>query len=333
MIKRKFDTLLITGGAGFIGTNLIQHLFDQPEFHGQIIIYDKLTYAATGQPQEPPLPDRYLFVKGDLCDRKKLETTLKHHKVDCVIHLAAESHVDRAIDSPAAFFLTNLTGSYTLLEALRSRREAGQDIHLHHVSTDEVFGTLGPTGRFDETSPYRPNNPYSASKAGADHLVRAWHTTYGIPVTLSNCSNNYGPFQHSEKLIPLTIKRILHRQPIPVYGTGKNIRDWLHVSDHSAALWQIITCGETGTNWNIGGENEQRNIDLVRKLCRITAEYTGIPLQTCLDLITFVADRPGHDLRYAVDNSRIKQKLGWTPLIGFDQGLRKTVEWYVKRFG
>jgi len=332
-MNRSFQSLLVTGGAGFIGSNFIHYLFKQPDFQGRVINYDLLTYA--GNPAN--LTDvaqklegtRYFFVRGDICDRSKVEQVFKDHNIDAVVHFAAESHVDRSIHDPSAFVRTNVLGTQILLDVARKAWGGREDVLFHHISTDEVYGSLGEEGAFSETSSYDPRSPYSASKAAADHLVMAYWHTYGLPVTLSNCSNNYGPYQFPEKLIPLMISNIKDRKPLPVYGDGKNIRDWLYVEDHGAAIWAIMRKGQTGEKYNIGGETEWENIRLVKELCSFYAAESGSPVDEILSLITYVKDRPGHDRRYAIDCSKLKRELGWRPSVGFAEGLKATIRWYL----
>ncbi len=325
--------VVVTGGAGFIGSAVVRFLVAQGH---EVLNVDKLTYAASPEAlREVEGNSRYHFLKADICDRQAMTRAFRDFEPDAVMHLAAESHVDRSIEAPAAFINTNIIGTYTLLEVAlgywegleRPRREA---FRFHHVSTDEVFGSLGPTGLFTEDSPYRPNSPYSASKAAADHLVRAWHKTYGLPVVLSNCSNNYGPYQFPEKLIPLMTIKALRGEQLPVYGTGGNVRDWVHVEDHVEALWTILTKGRVGRSYNVGGgEGAQKtNLEVVRAICGIMDRLhpEGSPHE---QLITFVPDRPGHDLRYAMDITRITTELGWSPSREFAQGLEQTVQWYL----
>ena len=327
-------TLLVTGGAGFIGSALIRFLMAETDWH--IVNVDKLTYAANlealaGIDRDP----RYRLERADICDAQAMRRIFAEHAPDAVIHLAAESHVDRAIDAPAAFIQTNVLGTYTLLEAAlhhwRSMDEAGRArFRFHHVSTDEVYGSLGEDGLFTEETPYAPNSPYSASKAASDHLVRAWHHTYGLPVVTTNCSNNYGPHQFPEKLIPLMITNAVLWQPLPVYGRGANVRDWLYVEDHARALHCVLTRGRIGETYNIGGNNERRNIEVVEAICdAVDALAPSGVGRSRRSLITFVEDRPGHDLRYAIDASKIRRELGWAPRETFETGLRKTVEWYL----
>ena len=325
--------LLITGGAGFIGSAVVRLAMAQGH---AVVNLDKLTYAAclanVASVAESP---GYAFVEADICDRAALDKVFADHAPDAVMHLAAESHVDRSIDGPGAFIQTNVTGTYTLLEAARSfwvGQGRPERFRFHHISTDEVFGSLGETGLFSETTPYDPRSPYSASKAASDHLVRAWGETYGLPVVLSNCSNNYGPYHFPEKLVPVVILNALAGRDIPIYGQGENIRDWLYVEDHAEALLTVLQQGRVGRSYNIGGDNEVRNIDLVQMICAIldqkrprTEPYAG-PYS---DLICFVTDRPGHDARYAIDATRIKDELGWRPSVTLEQGLERTVLWYL----
>jgi dTDP-glucose 4,6-dehydratase len=321
--------ILVTGGAGFIGSAVVRLAVARGH---AVVNLDALTYAACLDNVAPvassPL---YAFEQADIRDRPALDRILARHRPDAIMHLAAESHVDRSIDGPGTFIDTNVTGTYQLLEAARSFWRAGGSppgFRFHHVSTDEVFGTLGPAGRFTEDTPYAPNSPYSASKAASDHLVRAWHETYGLPVVLSNCSNNYGPYHFPEKLIPVTILNALAGRPIPVYGAGLNVRDWLYVEDHAEALLAVLTRGRIGRSYNIGGEAEARNIDLVRMICAIL-DRKRPAARPHAELITFVADRPGHDLRYAIDPSRIRAELGWKPAVTLGEGLERTVDWFL----
>lgn len=324
--------ILVTGGAGFIGSAVIRMALDRGF---SVVNFDKLTYAASLE-SLTSCADRagYSFVQGDICDAEAVATTLKSHQPDTIMHLAAESHVDRSIDGPGEFIQTNLVGTYELLNAARQYFEtmpgrAKDRFRFHHISTDEVYGALGPTGLFTEETAYKPNSPYSASKAGSDFLVRAWGETFGLPVVTSNCSNNYGPFQFPEKLIPVVILAALEGRPIPVYGKGENIRDWLYVDDHADALLTILEKGALGETYNVGGNNERRNIDLVKTVCAVMDEMhpEGREHES---LIEYVTDRPGHDWRYAIDASKIKRELGWEPSVNVEDGLRKTVEWYLE---
>jgi len=330
--------ILVTGGAGFIGSALIRHLITATG-HSAVNV-DKLTYAGNLESlAEVAGAPRHAFEHLDICDAAGLDRVFAAHRPDAVMHLAAESHVDRSIDGPAAFVQTNLVGTYTLLEAAR-RYWSGLDaqaraaFRFHHISTDEVYGDLAQGGGcFVETTPYAPSSPYSASKAGSDHLVRAWHRTYGLPVLVTNCSNNYGPFHFPEKLIPLVILNALEGRPLPVYGQGLQVRDWLYVEDHARALLRVVESGTPGQTYNIGGHNEQRNIDVVHALCELLEELAPdhpAGVARYRDLITHVADRPGHDLRYAIDAGKIGRELGWTPQETFASGLRKTVLWYLQ---
>ena len=321
--------LLVTGGAGFIGSAVVRLAVTRGH---EVVNLDALTYAAClDNVASVAGSNLYSFEQADIRDRAALDRIFNLHKPDAVMHLAAESHVDRSIDGPADFIDTNITGTFNLLEASRAHW-VGQGkpggFRFHHISTDEVFGSLGPTGQFTETSPYGPRSPYSASKAASDHLVRAWSETYGLPVVMTNCSNNYGPFHFPEKLIPVVILNALAGKPIPIYGAGLNVRDWLYVEDHADALLTVLTKGAVGRSYNIGGENEARNIDLVQKICALLDEMRpkGAPHAR---LISFVTDRPGHDARYAIDPTRIRDELGWRPSVTLDEGLRKTVRWYL----
>ncbi len=333
---RSFRNLLITGGAGFIGSNMIRYLLlGNSGFRGRIINVDALTYA--GNPENlADLKNNYVFLQADIRDRSAMENIFREYEIDGVVHFAAESHVDRSIVGPEAFVTTNVLGTYTILDVARtvwSERYgvlADAPVLFHHISTDEVYGSLGETGYFTEATPYDPRSPYSASKAASDHLVMAYHHTYGLPITLTNCSNNYGPYQFPEKLVPLMILNMLEGKPLPVYGDGKNIRDWLYVEDHNRAVWLVMQQGKPGEKYNIGGENEWENITLLHTLIDLVAEETGLSAAKLRSLITFVKDRPGHDRRYAIDCSKIKQELGWTQSVSFEQGLRKTVRWYLE---
>ena len=321
--------LLVTGGAGFIGSAVVR----QAVKRGMAVVnLDKLTYAGClGNVAEVSDNPLYAFEHADICDRLAVERILKTHQPDLVMHLAAESHVDRSIDGPAAFIQTNITGTYTLLEAARAYWTAKgkpAQFRFHHISTDEVFGSLGPSGKFTEDTPYDPRSPYSASKASSDHLVRAWHETFGLPVVLTNCSNNYGPYHFPEKLIPVVIIKALSGAPIPIYGKGDNTRDWLYVEDHTDALLAVIQRGKLGRSYNIGGENEATNLELVRKICEIL-DRKRPGNKPYADQISFVKDRPGHDQRYAIDPTRVRLELGWKPSVTLDQGLEMTVDWFL----
>jgi len=323
------ENILITGGCGFIGSNFIRFLLARDDYSGRIINVDKLTYAGNAENLtgvSDRYPDRYVFERADICDPAAMQKIFELYDVDAVCHFAAESHVDRSIVGPDAFIQTNILGTFNLLEQARLRRD--RLALFHHVSTDEVYGSLGPEGHFRETTPYRPNSPYSASKAGSDHLVRAYHHTYGLPVTVSNCSNNYGPYQFPEKLIPLIILNALEDKPLPVYGDGANVRDWLHVEDHCRAVWTIMQQGQHGRTYNIGGDCEKQNIAVVTEICNVLDRLSP-DSRPRRELITFVADRPGHDQRYAIDFSRIRDELTWEPLETFASGLEKTVRWYL----
>ena len=326
--------ILITGGAGFIGSALIRHLLHETEH--QVFNLDKLTYAGNleslaGVESNP----RYRFVQADIADSERVSRALAEFQPEAIMHLAAESHVDRSIDGPAAFIQTNIVGTYALLEATRAywlqldemRKQA---FRFHHISTDEVYGDLhGADDLFTEITPYAPSSPYSASKAASDHLVRAWHRTYGLPVLLTNCSNNYGPYHFPEKLIPLVILNALEGKPLPVYGNGQQVRDWLYVEDHARALLKVVSEGRVGETYNIGGHNEQKNLDVVQSICELLDELAPRQTGSYKELIAFVPDRPGHDLRYAIDAGKIQRELGWTPEETFASGLRKTVRWYL----
>jgi dTDP-glucose 4,6-dehydratase len=323
--------LLITGGAGFIGSNVIQHLIDQKQIE-RLVNLDCLTYAGhlanlekvSGHP-------KYVFERVDLRDKNAVLRVVQEHGISHVMHLAAESHVDRSIAGPGDFIHTNIVGTFHLLEACRAAwAENFLGKRFHHVSTDEVYGSLGSTGHFTETTPYAPNSPYSASKAASDMLVRAYHHTYGLPAVITNCSNNYGPYQFPEKLIPVVIQSVLHRKPVPVYGDGLNVRDWLYVRDHAEALWQVLARGRDGETYNIGGHNEWPNLRIVELICDLIDELAPNHGGNSRQLITFVKDRPGHDRRYAIDASKIQRELGWSPAHTFERGIRETVAWYLE---
>ena len=329
--------ILVTGGAGFIGSALIRHLIQSTEH--EVLNLDKLTYAGNLESLAPVDDNpRYRFVQADIADNPVVAQTLAEFQPDAIMHLAAESHVDRSIDGPAAFIQTNIVGTYSLLESTRAywlglSAERKAAFRFHHISTDEVYGDLhGVDDLFTETTPYAPSSPYSASKAASDHLVRAWQRTYGLPVLLTNCSNNYGPYHFPEKLIPLMILNALAGKPLPVYGNGQQVRDWLYVEDHARALLKVVSEGQVGETYNIGGHNEQKNLDVVRAICALLEELApqkpaGIARYE--DLITYVQDRPGHDQRYAIDAGKIERELGWIPQETFETGLRKTVQWYL----
>ncbi|NKB75757.1 MAG: dTDP-glucose 4,6-dehydratase [Gammaproteobacteria bacterium] len=333
------NTILVTGGAGFIGSAVIRHLLND---HDCLVVnIDKLTYAGNQETlKNESVNSRYVFEQLDICDQASMVSVFNTYQPRAIMHLAAESHVDRSIDGPADFVQTNIVGTYHLLEVARQylaacnladRDERAEDrFRFHHISTDEVFGSLGDDGAFTESSPYQPNSPYSASKASSDHLVRAWNETFGLPVLLSNCSNNYGPYQYPEKLLPVIISKALSGDAIPVYGTGKNVRDWLYVDDHAKALVKILNEGEVGRSYNVGGNEERTNIDVVTTVCgildRIEPSSDGKPYEA---LVQYVTDRPGHDHRYAIDASRISSELGWQPEESFESGMEKTVKWYL----
>lgn len=323
-------TIVVTGGAGFIGSHVVRLLVNQyPDY--RIINLDKLTYAGNLENlKDIENAPNYKFIKGDICDASLLEKVFEEEKVDAVIHLAAESHVDRSITNPMEFIQTNIVGTVTLLNVAKSKWAGSYEGKLfYHVSTDEVYGSLGETGFFYEDTAYDPRSPYSASKASSDHLVMAYHHTFGLPVVISNCSNNYGPNQFPEKLIPLAINNIKNSKPIPVYGKGENVRDWLFVVDHARAIDMVFHKGKIGETYNIGGHNEWKNIDLIKVLCKIMDKKMNKPAGTAESLITYVKDRAGHDLRYAIDASKIEKELGWIPSLQFEEGIKKTVDWYL----
>ncbi len=330
---RTFRNILVTGGCGFIGSNFIRYIFNDTDFTGRVVNFDKLTYAGNAESLDDVAAragDRYVFVRGDICDKALVTDLLDQFDIDGIIHFAAESHVDRSILGPAEFIQTNIMGTFVLLEAVRKRQTEGKPIHFHHISTDEVFGSLGNEGFFFETTPYAPRSPYSASKASSDHLVMAYHHTYGLSVTLSNCSNNYGPYQFPEKLVPLMILNMLENKPLPIYGDGLYIRDWLYVTDHCEGIWTIARDGRTGETYNIGGENEQTNLAVLDALIREVADRTGRSSDALHALKKTVPDRPGHDRRYAINCDKIAKELGWKPRTGFEDGIRKTVRWYLE---
>jgi len=332
-MMRSLKNILVTGGAGFIGSNFIHYLFNQQLFNGNIINLDLLTYAGNlanlDDIQRKYGNSRYFFVKGDIADHELVRNIFRKYSIDTVVNFAAESHVDRSIHDPHSFLHTNVFGTHVLLNIAHQEWAGRTDVLFHHVSTDEVYGALGKDGFFTEQTPYNPRSPYSASKASADHLVMAYYYTYNLPITISNCSNNYGPYQFPEKLIPLMIINMKQRLPLPIYGDGKNIRDWLYVEDHCSAIWTIMQKSNSGQKYNIGGETEWENIRLVKELCEIYALKTGSNINEILSLITFVKDRPGHDFRYAIDCSKIKKDLNWHRSIEFREGLEKTVQWYI----
>lgn len=348
-MSRKLHNVLVTGGAGFIGCNFIHYLFglstsegnlfNDSNFDGNVINVDCLTYAGNlaslKDIEEKFGGKRYFFEKVDICDREKIEKIFKKYDIDTVIHFAAESHVDRSILGPEAFMKTNVMGTFTLLDVAKNywKKDDGSirdDVLFHHISTDEVYGSLGETGYFTETTPYDPRSPYSSSKASSDHIVMAYYYTYGLPITLSNCTNNYGPYQFPEKLLPLMISNIKEGKNLPVYGTGDNIRDWIYVEDHNRAVWLIVKNGLTGEKYNIGGENEWQNIKLLNRVIELTAKKINKSADEIKKNITYVKDRPGHDKRYAIDCSKIKSKLGWNRKMTFEEGLKETINWYLK---
>ena len=326
--------VFVTGGAGFIGSCLARHLIAESDY--DVLVYDKLTYAATLTSLDPIAKNpRFKFIQGDICDKDMVSKAITVFDPDLIVHLAAESHVDRSIEGPQAFIETNVVGTLVMLQAALTHwtslpRERSEHFRFHHVSTDEVFGSLGDTGYFNEETAYDPRSPYSASKAGSDHLVRAWHHTYGLPITVTNCSNNYGPYHFPEKLIPLVILRALHGEELPVYGRGENIRDWLYVEDHARAIRLVFEKGICGSTYTVGGKSERKNIDVVNSICsildRIKPRADG---KSYAEQIRFVADRPGHDHRYAIDGTKIERELGWSPRVSFEQGLEATIRWYL----
>jgi len=322
---RKLNNLLVTGGCGFIGSAFIRRVLKRPDFNGKVINLDLLTYAGNPKCVIGHVPEaRHVLARGNIDDTSLVLELIDAHQIDAIVHFAAESHVDRSILGPQTFIQTNVLGTMHLLEAVRARPH----VHFHHISTDEVYGSLGPSGLFTEESPYQPRSPYAASKAASDHLVAAWAHTYGISMTLSNCSNNYGPFQFPEKLIPLMILNMFEGKPLPVYGDGKNVRDWLYVDDHVDAVWEILTKAESGASYNVGGNTERTNLDLLNQLIDVVASVTQKSAASLRSLIRFVEDRPGHDRRYAIDASRLKRDLGWGPAHHLDTGLEQTVRWY-----
>ena len=324
--------MLVTGGCGFIGANFIRYLLNESDYTGCVINVDNLTYA--GNPEnladiEINYPEKYLFIQADICDGNRMAKIFADYQVDSVCHFAAESHVDRSIVKPDAFIQTNIIGTFCLLESARSRLD--HMIRFHHISTDEVYGSLGREGYFTETTPYKPNSPYSASKASSDLLVRAYHKTYNLPMTISNCSNNYGPYQFPEKLVPLIILNALEGKTLPVYGDGRNVRDWLYVRDHCTAIWKIMKHGKNGETYNIGGNSEMENIQLVEMICELLDEMNRLPgNRSRRDLISFVKDRPGHDRRYAIDFGKLSRELNWVPEASLETGIRDTIKWYME---
>jgi dTDP-glucose 4,6-dehydratase len=348
------SNIMVTGGAGFIGSNFIRYVFEKTDFTGAIVNYDKLTYAGNllnlTDIEKKFGGKNYYFERGDILDFEKVKEVVTKFKIDIIVHFAAESHVDRSIFGPKTFVETNINGTFNLLEVSRQFWPGRTDVRFHHISTDEVYGSLGDTGYFFETTSYDPRSPYSASKAASDHLVRAYYHTYGLPVTISNCSNNYGPYHFPEKLIPLIILNALEGKPLPVYGDGKNVRDWLYVEDHCEAIWTILNKGIAGETYNIGGECEKQNLEVVNTICDVLeglAPFRDNPalrtlnaarprmdqsgeLRTYKDLITFVTDRPGHDRRYAINCDKIKNQLGWTQQHDFENGLKDTIAWFLK---
>ncbi len=334
--------ILVTGGAGFIGSNFIRHVFAKKDFSGIIVNLDKLTYAGNlmslADIEQTHEKKNYFFERVDVCDFESVRNIFERYRIDIVVHFAAESHVDRSIFGPKDFVQTNITGTFTLLETARQYWNGRKDVRFHHISTDEVYGSLGETGFFFETTPYDPRSPYSASKASSDHLVKAYFHTYGLPVTLSNCSNNYGPYHFPEKLIPLAILNAVEGKQLPVYGDGRNVRDWLYVEDHCDAIWRILSGGKPGETYNVGGECEKKNIEVVQEICDTLEELCPVPGNPLMngkfaryrDLITFVTDRPGHDRRYAINCDKIKCELGWKQNHNFAQGLKSTIAWFLE---
>ena len=333
MMKRKLKNILITGGAGFIGANFIHYIFKNADFGGNIINVDKLTYAGNLENlveiENNYRGERYFFEKADIYDFGEIKRIFEKYDIDTVVNFAAESHVDRSIYGPKDFVQTNIMGTFNLLEVARENWKGREDVLFHHISTDEVYGSVEEGSYFYEDTAYKPNSPYSASKASSDHLVRAYYKTYGLPVTVSNCSNNYGSYQFPEKLIPLMILNILEEKNLPVYGDGKNVRDWLYVEDHCRVIWVILNKGEAGETYNIGGENEWENIELINYLCKKIAKIKGKDEDYYKKLITFIKDRPGHDRRYAINCDKIKKELGWRQKFGFEEGLDTTIKWYM----
>ncbi|MBL7007226.1 MAG: dTDP-glucose 4,6-dehydratase [Spirochaetia bacterium] len=345
---RTLKNILVTGGAGFIGSNFVHHLSNQSSFTGRVIVYDLLTYASPqanvngngngngtdylNSAQKLLGDERFFFQKGDINDPETLFSVFEQFEIDTVIHFAAETHVDTSIIDPGRFVRTNVNGTFSLLETAQAYWKGREDVLFHQISTDEEFGSLGISGKFSEVSSYQPRNPYAASKAAADHLVKSYYHTYGLPVTLSYSSNNYGPNQHEEKLIPSMISRMVTGKKLPIYGDGMQVREWLYVGDHVKAIWNIAQTGETGESYAVGSGEEIKNIDLVQMLCCMLAEEAGLSRKRLLGLLTFVKDRLGHDRRYALDHAKIKEKLGWIPETDLEDGLRKTIIWYLKKY-
>ena len=324
---RECRNIMVTGGAGFIGSAFIRYLLKQTSFKGICLNFDLLTYAGHLENlNEISNDSRYRFCQGDICNQELVEKLCQDYDIDTIIHFAAESHVDRSISAPHSFIKTNVLGTFYLLEVVRKFKN---QLHFHHVSTDEVYGCLGETGYFTEDTPYHPNSPYSATKASSDHLVRAYACTYGLSTCISNCSNNYGPYQFFEKMVPVIILNCLQGKPLPIYGQGLNVRDWLYVEDHVKALWLLLQQGRSGETYNIGGDSEMRNIDLVHTIISIVAKLRNVPKEQLEKLITFVEDRPGHDFRYAIDFTKIHKELGWYPSSNLEEGLRNTIQWYI----
>jgi dTDP-glucose 4,6-dehydratase len=341
-MERRLKNILVTGGSGFIGCNFIRFLFSDRDFEGKIINADVLTYAGNisnllkieNKFGENCNEQRYFFEKTNICDYESIFRILKQYNIDTIVNFAAETHVDRSILGPGDFITTNILGTYTLLEAAKrfwmtDEKSHRDDVIFHHVSTDEVYGALGNTGSFNETTAYAPHSPYSASKASSDHLASVYYYTYGLPVTISNCGNNYGPYQFPEKFVPLMITNIIDGKPLPIYGNGNNIRDWIYVKDHNDAIWRILHHGKSGEKYNIGGENELSNIALLEKIINVLSNELGYDSLKIKKKITYVKDRPGHDFRYSIDCSKIKKELNWNHTTSIDNGLRKTVEWYI----
>ncbi len=332
-MKRKIKNIMVTGGAGFIGSNFIHYIFKKTNFNGIVVNVDKLTYAGNlenlAEIDKEFGSKRYFFERYDIQDYENIKRIWREYDIDTVVHFAAESHVDRSIYGPKDFIYTNIIGTFNLLEIAREIWKDRDDVLFHHISTDEVFGSLGEKGYFYEDTPYKPNSPYSASKASSDHLVRAYNKTYSLKTTISNCSNNYGPYQFPEKMIPLMILNAIEGKKLPVYGDGSNIRDWLYVEDHCDAIWKIINNGNSGETYNVGGENEWRNIDLLNFMLEKLSDITGEKVENYKRLITFVKDRPGHDKRYAINCDKIKKELGWKPEHDFEKGIIETIKWYL----